>query len=137
MEALLKRLIGPHVSLGNPTPSLLDFGSPAFPLHELPFLGWGALCSPAPGLGDFSTGKLAAFCSPFLQLCREAFTGQLPVHRLTPGITDCHREASGQVGQGDGGGDLVDMLAARSRGAGKALPQILVAEYHGFHGLAF
>lgn len=74
---------------------------------------------------------------PSLESSEQTVAGKLPIDGLRAGILDADDDIGGQMAQGDAGGDLVDILAARPRRAGEALLQFSVVQMcDGAHGKA-
>jgi hypothetical protein len=93
---------------------LLDPGSVFFGFPDFAPKGAGPLGVPPavafscrPALGEL------AFPSVFDQ-CDEPIKSQLTVAILRAGFLDCHRKSRRPMNKGNGGGDLVNMLAARA-----------------------
>jgi hypothetical protein len=93
---------------------LLDPGSVFFGFSNFAPKGSRPLGIPAPGafgcrsaLGDLAFPR-------FFDQCDEPIKGQLPVSILGAHFLGRHRKTRRPVDKVNGGGDLVDMLAARS-----------------------
>ena len=93
---------------------MLDPGSVFFGFSNFAPKGSGPLGIPAPvafgcrsALGDLAFPR-------FFDQCDEPIKSQLPVAILGARFLDCHRKTRRPMNKGNGGGDLVDMLAARS-----------------------
>lgn len=105
---------------------LFDLGAAAFSLDE-----FSLLRGRSPGLPAACPGRLRAELQPacftaFGDLFGQAFAGDGPVHALAARVGDGHGDPRGQMGQGDGRGDLVHMLSPRPCRPGKALPEFLL-----------
>lgn len=66
--------------------------------------------------------------SPRLQRFDKALARQFSVTRLGTGVLHCHSDASRSMSKGDRGGDLVYVLPARPRRAGKAFLHVFDLE---------
>jgi len=93
---------------------LLDPGSVFFGFSYFAAKGSGPLGISAP----VAFGCRIALSDPafprFFNQCDEPIEGQLPVSILGARFLDRHRKARRPMDKGYGGGDLVDILAARS-----------------------
>ena len=104
------------------------FRATAFGFHHAGFCSPRALGFPAAFARGFSeVGEFFLACG-LGQFSLEAFTGERAVLRLGAGIRGGDDEPGRDVLEGDGGRDLVDVLAAGPAGAVENLFNILVAE---------
>jgi hypothetical protein len=68
---------------------------------------------------------------PFLEGREQAFAGKLAIRGLRPGILDGDGQAGRAMAQRDAGRDLVDVLSARTGGAGEMLLEVGFVEMRG------
>lgn len=113
---------------GYPPACFFDIGASSLALNEFPLFRGGALGLAAARFGDLGPCLESACLTERRDLFGESLPCGRPVHALTARVADGHREARGDMGQGDGRGDLVNVLASRAGGAGKTLLQVFVAE---------
>ena len=97
------------------------------------FEGAGARRIAAAGEGGFGAAGLSAFAAPFFDFVEESLAGEAAIHGLGAGILDGDGNARGAVDERNGSGDLVNVLAAGSGGAGEGFRQIGLADAEALH----
>ena len=115
------------------SPGFFDLGAAALPLDELSFFSWGTRSFLSSCLGRIGPELAASLCPSLRKFIGKPFPRDPAIHALAARIGDRHRDPCGKMRQGDGGGDLVDMLTARSGGSGKAFRQIFFTKFRNTH----
>jgi len=112
----------------HPAPQFFDRAALLFAVHHPPLHAPGA--RPVLAADLFAGGLLTGLFRParLFQRGKQSFAGKLPVHRLGTGILHRYGNPARRVAQGDGGGNFVDVLTARSRGTRKALLYVVGAK---------
>ena len=108
---------------------LLDSGSPAFRFQNaLLQTAWPrrALTTNFLSTRDLSS---TLFFATLFQRRSQTFPRQLAIHRLRTGILNRDADASRPVTQSHRGGNLVNVLTARSAGTGKCFLQVGFAKH--------
>lgn len=101
-----------------------DFTAAAFAFEKFAFEGTGTRAFLAAGFLGVGAALGADGPLVFLETREEAFAGEFAIGGLRTGILNGDGEAAGRVGEGDGGGNFVDVLAAGTAGAREGFDEI-------------